>query len=81
MAGRLHFLHLPPLKPADHHRRHSVALGLKRIDHVSMAVWKLDEQIEFFTKVGHGLAMAVGAAFVGALQLGLELVVRQRHQW
>ena len=28
-----------------------VALGLKRIDHVSMAVWKLDEQVEFFTKV------------------------------
>ena len=28
-----------------------MALGLKRIDHVSMAVWKLDEQVEFFTKV------------------------------
>ena len=28
-----------------------MALGLKRVDHVSMAVWNLEEQLAFFTKV------------------------------
>ena len=28
-----------------------MALGLKRVDHVSMAVWNLEEQLAFFTSV------------------------------
>ena len=28
-----------------------MALGLKRVDHVSMAVWNLEEQLAFFTNI------------------------------
>ncbi len=41
----------PPSLPATDSRGFLLSVGIQRVDHVSMAVWKIDDQLPFFTQV------------------------------